>query len=82
VGEEPGEEGVDGDAGEMDPGVVRPEPVSCCCGKIRCPVTGDVIGEALGLRKPSPMLDVVGKGAGTSIDGLMGLPARPSPLME
>lgn len=65
LGEEPGDEGVvDGDVGEMEAvGVARPDPVI----PLRWPVTGDVNGDVRGLRKPNPMLDVVGKGAGTSM---------------
>ena len=49
---------------------------------MRCPVTGDVSGEARGLRKPSPMLDVMGKGAGTSIGGASGTDWDPLPGLQ
>lgn len=64
-GEDPGEESVvDGDVGETDAGVALPDPNM----PARWPVTGEVNGEDRGLRKPKPILEVVGNGAGTSIN--------------
>ena len=52
-GEEPGDDGVIGEVGETEQGVVRPE------------VKPEVRPEG-GLRRPSPIFEVVGNGAGTS----------------
>ena len=52
-GEDPGDEGVIGEVGETEQGVVRPE------------VKPEFKPEG-GLRRPSPIFEVVGNGAGTS----------------
>lgn len=68
LGDDPGEEGVvDGEVGEIEAGVARPDPNPAII-PVRWPVTGDVNGEVRGLLSPKPMLDVVGNGAGTSIN--------------
>jgi hypothetical protein len=68
LGDDPGEEGVvDGEVGEIEAGVARPDPNPAII-PVRWPVTGDVNGEVRGLRRPRPILEVVGNGAGTSIN--------------
>ena len=64
AGDPKGESGVEGEFG--DTGVAQPDPVPVMVTGIRWPETGDVRGDARGLRSPKPMLDVVGNGAGTS----------------
>lgn len=65
LGDDPGDDGVvEGEVGVVEAGVALPEPDN----PARWLVTGDVSGDVLGLLRPNPMLEVVGNGAGTSIN--------------